>query len=105
MGDDCSPYLHGQWKGFAMTTGFTCTVNFPLPCFEEVCADLFVGLLCCLFIFHLNSAFCCDGQGHLKPLASRLEMSLQTAQRGDVVDFGQCGRCRRRIALPRMKLV
>lgn len=100
MGDDPLPYLHGQWKGFAMTANFTCTVNFQLPCFEDVCTDLFVELLCCLFIFHLNSAFCRDGWTHLKPSTSRLEMSLQTAQHGDRGGFGQCGRCRCRNALP-----
>jgi len=84
---------------------FTCTVNFQLPCFEEVCTDSFVGLLCCWFIFHLNSAFCHDGQAHLKRSASRLKISLQTAHCGDRVVFGRCGRCGHRNALSDTELV
>lgn len=58
-----------------------------------------------LFIFHLNSAFSHDGQAHLKFLASRLEMSLQTAQHSDRVGFRQCGRCGHRNALPDVELI
>lgn len=104
-----SPHLHHQWKGFAMTTSLTCTVNLQLPWFKVcswICLQRFVCCVPLLFVcFSFEPCFWdfffpCDRQPHL-----RADSHLQTGWHCNGVGFGQAGRCGCRNLLPDMELV